>query len=155
LRSHQNRKGAEVGFARETRRRNLRRIPPPKSEHVGRAWNPTTSLVINRFSLVPRSHRLTNGATGKLTALFCYGISRLIRGRARDEPLIAAPPRDAHHPVSNSVTKACQAFVPCSKGRQICWERGRIVENEVLQNSEEEEITIDWRCPEQEWTTVG
>jgi hypothetical protein len=26
---------------------------------------------------------------------------------------------------------------------------------EVLQNSEEEEVAIDWRCPEKEWTTVG
>ena len=44
-RSHQNRKGAEVDFIRETRRSNLRRIPPPKSERVRRTWIPTTSLV--------------------------------------------------------------------------------------------------------------
>ena len=43
--SHQNRKGAEVGFARETRRSNLRRIPPAKKEWVRRTWIPTISLV--------------------------------------------------------------------------------------------------------------
>jgi hypothetical protein len=31
---HQNRKGAEVDLARETRTGNLSGIPPPKSEHV-------------------------------------------------------------------------------------------------------------------------
>jgi hypothetical protein len=45
LRSHQNRKGAEVGFARETRRRNLRRISQAKSERVKRTWIPTTDLL--------------------------------------------------------------------------------------------------------------
>ena len=61
----------------------------------------------------------------------------------------------ARYPVSNWVTIACQAVVPCSEGRQICWEGCSIVENEILQNSEKEEVAIDWRCPEQEWTTVG
>ena len=37
--------GAEVGFARETRRSNLRRISQAKSERVRRTWIPTTSLV--------------------------------------------------------------------------------------------------------------
>jgi len=46
LRSHQNRKRAEVGFARETRRSNLRGIPSPKSERLTRTWIPTTSLVV-------------------------------------------------------------------------------------------------------------
>jgi integrase len=45
VRSHQNRAGAELGFARETRRRNLRRIPQAKSERFRRTWIPTTSLV--------------------------------------------------------------------------------------------------------------
>jgi hypothetical protein len=48
LRSHQDRTGAEVGFASETRRSNLRGIPPPKSEHAGRARIPTTSLLTSR-----------------------------------------------------------------------------------------------------------
>ena len=38
-------KGAEVGFARETRRSNLRGIPSAKSERVRRTWIPTTSLL--------------------------------------------------------------------------------------------------------------
>ena len=38
-------RGAEVGFARETRRSNLRGIPPPKSEWVRRTWISTTSLL--------------------------------------------------------------------------------------------------------------
>ena len=37
--------GAEVDFASDTRQSNLRAIPPPKSERVGRTWIPTTSLV--------------------------------------------------------------------------------------------------------------
>jgi hypothetical protein len=43
--SHQNRKGAKVGFARETRRSNLRRISQAKSERVRRGWIPTISLI--------------------------------------------------------------------------------------------------------------
>ena len=35
----------------ETRRSNLRRIPPPKSERVRRTWIPTTSLIISCSSL--------------------------------------------------------------------------------------------------------
>ena len=42
LRSHQNRTGAAVDFARETRRGDIRRIPPPKSEWVRRTWSSTT-----------------------------------------------------------------------------------------------------------------
>ena len=38
-------KRAEVDFASETRRSNLRRIPPAKSERVRRTWIPTTSLI--------------------------------------------------------------------------------------------------------------
>ena len=49
LRSYQNRKGAEVDFARETRRRNLRRISQAKSERVRRTWIPTTPLVTSCF----------------------------------------------------------------------------------------------------------
>ena len=45
LRSHQNRKRAEVDFARETRRSNQCRIPSPKGERVRRTGIPTTSLV--------------------------------------------------------------------------------------------------------------
>jgi hypothetical protein len=45
VRSHQNCKGAEVGFARETRRSNLRGAPSPKSERVRRTWISSTSLV--------------------------------------------------------------------------------------------------------------
>ena len=44
-RSHQHRKGAEVDFARETRRSNLRGIPSPKSEWVRRTWISTTPLL--------------------------------------------------------------------------------------------------------------
>ena len=44
MRSHQNCQGAEVGFARETRRSNLRGIPSPKSVRVRRAIA-ITSLV--------------------------------------------------------------------------------------------------------------
>jgi hypothetical protein len=58
------------------------------------------------------------------------------------------------NPVSNWVTKARQAFTPRSEGRQIRRERCSVAESEVLQNSEKEEVTIDWRCPEQEWTAV-
>ena len=43
---HKNRKGAEVGFAGETRRRNLHRISHAKSERVRRTWIPTISLVV-------------------------------------------------------------------------------------------------------------
>src|SRR5215469_8232067 len=43
--SHQNRKGAEVGFASKTRRGNLHGIPSPKSECVRRTWIPTASLM--------------------------------------------------------------------------------------------------------------
>jgi hypothetical protein len=50
LRSHQNREGAEVGFARETRRSNVRGIPSPKSERVRRTWIPTASLVTSSSS---------------------------------------------------------------------------------------------------------
>ena len=45
LRSHQNRKGAEVGFTGETRRSNLRGISAPKKERIRRTWIPATSLV--------------------------------------------------------------------------------------------------------------
>jgi len=45
LRSHQHRTGAE------TRWRNLRRIPPPKSECVRRTWIPTTYLLASRSAL--------------------------------------------------------------------------------------------------------
>ena len=45
MRSHQNRKTAEVGFPREARGSNLRRIPSPKSERVTRKRIPTTSLL--------------------------------------------------------------------------------------------------------------
>ena len=44
-RSHPHGKGAEVGFARETRRSNLRGIPPQKSERVRRTWISTTPLL--------------------------------------------------------------------------------------------------------------
>jgi hypothetical protein len=37
--------GAEVGFARKTRRSNLRSISPLKGERVRRTWIPATSLV--------------------------------------------------------------------------------------------------------------
>jgi len=40
-----NRKGAEVGFASETRGGNLRRIPPPKSARVRRTSIPTASFI--------------------------------------------------------------------------------------------------------------
>ena len=43
--SHQNRKGAEVDFARETLRSNLPGVPSPKSERTGRTWIPITSLL--------------------------------------------------------------------------------------------------------------
>src|SRR6516164_1627221 len=43
--SHQNRRRAKVGVAKETRRSNLGGIPPPKSERVRRTWIPTTSLI--------------------------------------------------------------------------------------------------------------
>ena len=42
--SHQNRKGAEVGFARETRGSNPCRISEAKSERIRRTWIPTISL---------------------------------------------------------------------------------------------------------------
>jgi hypothetical protein len=45
LRSHQNCKGAEFGFARETRRSHLRGVPSPKSERVRRKWISSTFLV--------------------------------------------------------------------------------------------------------------
>jgi hypothetical protein len=48
MRSYQNSKRAEVGFARETRRGNLRGIPSPKSKRVSRTRIPTTSLVTSR-----------------------------------------------------------------------------------------------------------
>ena len=57
LRSHQYRKEAEVGFARETRRGNLRGIPSPKSERVPRARISTTSLVISCSSLLGQGER--------------------------------------------------------------------------------------------------
>jgi hypothetical protein len=57
LRSHQHRKGAEVGFATETRRRNLRGISQAKSERVRRTWIPTTSLIISCSSLPFVQHR--------------------------------------------------------------------------------------------------
>jgi|SRR6516162_1947613 hypothetical protein len=44
-RSHKNRKGAEVGLPRETRRSDLRGIPSPKSDRIGRTWVATTSLL--------------------------------------------------------------------------------------------------------------
>ena len=45
MRSRENRKGAEVDFARETRRRHLRRISQAKSECVRRTWIPTAPLL--------------------------------------------------------------------------------------------------------------
>jgi hypothetical protein len=45
LRSHQNRKGAEVRFAAETRKSNLHRISTPKVEWVSKTWIPPISLV--------------------------------------------------------------------------------------------------------------
>jgi hypothetical protein len=48
-----NRKRAEVGFARETRRSNLRRISQAKREGVRRTWIPTASL-ITAFGGPPR-----------------------------------------------------------------------------------------------------
>jgi hypothetical protein len=56
LRSHQNRTGAEVGLARETRRRNLRRISQTKSERVRGTWIPTTSLVTSYSSMLFVQH---------------------------------------------------------------------------------------------------
>jgi hypothetical protein len=47
-----NRTGAEVNFAWETRRSNLRRIPQAKGERVRRMWIPTTSLTDHPISLV-------------------------------------------------------------------------------------------------------
>jgi hypothetical protein len=38
-------KGAEVDFAGDTRRSNLRGIPPPKSEWIGRTWISTAFLL--------------------------------------------------------------------------------------------------------------
>src|SRR5215469_8123269 len=58
MRSRQNRKGAEVGFARETRRSNIRRISSPKREPVRRTWSPTTSLV-TACSALPFVERLS------------------------------------------------------------------------------------------------
>ena len=55
LRSHQNRKGAEVSFARETRLGSLRRISSSKSERRGRTWIPTTSLVTSCSTSLSRS----------------------------------------------------------------------------------------------------
>jgi len=49
-RCHQNRKGAEIGFATETRRSNLRGISSTKSERVRRTWIPTTSLLTHPAS---------------------------------------------------------------------------------------------------------
>jgi hypothetical protein len=45
VRSHQNCKGAEFGFARQTRRSHLRGVPSPKSERVRRKWISSTFLV--------------------------------------------------------------------------------------------------------------
>jgi hypothetical protein len=56
VRSHQNCKGAEAGFARETRRSNLRGVPSPKSERVRRTWissSHQSSLATGRFSCRP------------------------------------------------------------------------------------------------------
>jgi hypothetical protein len=50
--SHQNRKGAKVGFARETRRSNLRRISQAKSERVRRGWIPTISLINHQIPVL-------------------------------------------------------------------------------------------------------
>ena len=77
MRSPQNRKGAELDFARETRGSNLRGIPSPESERLRRAGVPTTSLVTSstpglgqRFSVLgkrPRLHYATaqRGAVGR------------------------------------------------------------------------------------------
>src|ERR1700746_3527340 len=58
-RSHQNCKGAEGGFAGETRGSNLRRIPPPESERVRRRWIPITSFLTfcNALPFAQRSAR--------------------------------------------------------------------------------------------------
>src|SRR5271165_4207029 len=54
----------QIGFAGETRRSELRRIPPPKSKRVRRTRIPTTSLVTARsalsLGLVMGSPALTN-----------------------------------------------------------------------------------------------
>jgi hypothetical protein len=52
MRRHQHSKGAEVGFAGETRRSNLYRIPPPKSEPVRGTWIATTTL-LTAWSALP------------------------------------------------------------------------------------------------------
>ena len=64
--SHKNRTGAEVDFARETRRSNLRRISQAKSERVRRTWIPTASL------LTPKGNaQIQNKVTTLNWALFC------------------------------------------------------------------------------------
>jgi hypothetical protein len=63
--SHQNCKGAEIGFVRETRRSNLRRIPQAKSECVRRTWIPTTSLVASCSDLVASNCLAMTARTSK------------------------------------------------------------------------------------------
>ena len=55
-----NRKAAEVGFARETRRSNLRGISQAKSERVRRKWIPTTTLIAARNAPAFRSNHSKN-----------------------------------------------------------------------------------------------
>jgi hypothetical protein len=85
MQSYQNRKRAEVGFARETRRSNLRGIPSPKSERFKRAWIPTTSLVIARsapsLGLVVGSPALSNKRLRcKARTLRHFGYKRSAKG---------------------------------------------------------------------------
>jgi hypothetical protein len=75
---------AEVGFATETSRRNLRIIPSPKSERVRRTWIPTTSLVTSFSALAFVQRPPANSFAG------LRRVARLVQRQASDSP--RAPP---------------------------------------------------------------
>jgi hypothetical protein len=80
--SHQNRKGAEVRFATETRGSNLRRISSPKSEYVRRTWIPTTCLVTAYGSLAfvqgLQVNRQSQGSSARRLQLVLHLVDELI-----------------------------------------------------------------------------
>src|SRR5262245_56869385 len=65
-RSHENRKGAEGGFATEARRSKLRRIPTPKNRRFGRTWIVTASLLASCRALASVRTNVTFNAVATL-----------------------------------------------------------------------------------------
>ena len=88
---HQNCRGAEVGFARETGESILRRIPQAKNERVRRTWIPPTSL------LTPKGKSPNLTVTFRINWHNFFGINWHISPPQKESSYLGDPKRSGPH----------------------------------------------------------